>query len=237
MNNRSRGKNTGDEHLFASEKQIEKLKNAVQDVKYLLSHGYAEKASSELAGNQYRLKTRQIRALRAASASEGQILVRKTRELHFSEVKDRIIFLDGFNILILLESILSGAYVFQGLDGCCRDLSGVHGTYKRVQQTSEALDCIGRFFQKFKPEKLVWIFDQPVSNSGRIKEIVLDFARQHSYDWEVNLEFNPDQFLVDHAEIVVSSDAWILDHCRHWFNLADCIIQDQKIPAHLITLL
>jgi hypothetical protein len=33
---------------------------------YLLSRGYAEKASVELVGNRYRLKTRQIQSVRGA---------------------------------------------------------------------------------------------------------------------------------------------------------------------------
>jgi hypothetical protein len=64
MSNRNRGKNTGDDTLFGSAKQLEKMKSAVQDMQYLLSRNYAEKASSELVGNHYRLKTRQIQAVR-----------------------------------------------------------------------------------------------------------------------------------------------------------------------------
>lgn len=77
MDNRNRGKNTGDDGLFGTGKQLEKLRAAVRDMHYLLSRGYPEKASSELAGNRYRLKTRQIQALRGASASESQLETRR----------------------------------------------------------------------------------------------------------------------------------------------------------------
>ncbi len=234
MNNRNRGKNTGDDALFGSEKQIDKLKMAVQDMQYLLSRGYAEKASSELAGNRYRLKTRQIQAFRGASASVEQIRNRKHKELQVAELKDKTIYLDGFNILILLESLLSGAYLFEGVDGCFRDLSGVHGTYKRVNQTQKALELVAFFFQKAEVQKLIWIFDKPVSNSGRIKQMVLDFAVENKMDWEADLQFNPDQFLAEHAEISVSSDAWILDHCKTWFNLIGYIIAEEKLDVNLV---
>lgn len=194
MNNRNRGKNTGDDGLFGLQKQIDKLKMGVQDMMYLLSRDYAEKASSELVGNRYKLKTRQIQALRGASASEQQIVNRKYKQLEVSDLKDKILYLDGFNILILMESLLSGAYIFEGADGCFRDLSGVHGTYKRVSQTQKAIELVGSFFQKAALHKLVWIFDKPVSNSGRIKQIVLDFAEEYKLNWEAELEFNPDKF-------------------------------------------
>jgi hypothetical protein len=234
MNNRNRGKNTGDDTLFGSEKQIEKLKLAVQDMHYLLSKNYAEKASSELVGNHYRLKTRQIQVIRGASASENQIQNRKSKHLEISDVKDKTVYLDGFNVLILLESLLSEAYIFEGVDGCFRDLSGVHGTYKRVNQTLSSIELVATFFQKSKAEKLVWIFDKPVSNSGRIKQIILDFAVENDLNWEVELEFNPDKYLVENTDIIVSSDAWILDHCKNWFNLVGYLIHEEKLSVNLI---
>ncbi|KMQ58618.1 hypothetical protein ACM46_21595 [Chryseobacterium angstadtii] len=234
MNNRNRGKNTGDDTLFGVQKQLDKLKMGVQDMLYLLSRDYPEKASSELVGNRYKLKTRQIQALRGASASEQQMKNRKLKQLEVSDLKGKVLFLDGFNILILMESLISGAYVFEGLDGCFRDLSGVHGTYKRVNQTQKAIEMIAEFFRKAAVEKLVWIFDKPVSNSGRIKEIVLNYAQENTLNWEAGLEYNPDKFLAENSEIAVSSDAWILDHCKNWFNLTAYLITEEKPDANLI---
>jgi hypothetical protein len=234
MNNRNRGKNTGDDILFGSEKQLDKLKLAVQDMLYLLSKGYAEKASAELVGNRYKLKTRQIQALRGASASEDQIQKRKSKQLKISDLKDQMIYLDGFNVLILLESMLSNAYVFQGLDGCYRDLSGVHGTYKRVNQTQKSIELIAGFFQKVELQKLIWIFDKPVSNSGRIKQIILDFAQENNLTWEVDLQYNPDKFLAENAEIIVSSDAWILDNGKNWFNVIEFLINEENLSINLV---
>jgi hypothetical protein len=234
MNNRNRGKNTGDDTLFGSEKQIEKLKCAVQDMQYLLSRNYPEKAASELVGNRYKLKTRQIQALRGASASDSQVQHRGNKQLKSEDLQDKTIYLDGFNVLILLESLLSDAFVFQGVDGCFRDLSGVHGTYKRVNQTLRSIELVSAFFQKTQAQKLVWIFDKPVSNSGRIKQIILDFALENNLNWEVDLQYNPDKFLVENAAIVISSDAWILDYCKSWFNLIGYLIIKEKLTVNLV---
>ncbi|MDN3694798.1 DUF434 domain-containing protein [Chryseobacterium tructae] len=234
MNNRNRGRNTGDDTLFGSEKQISKLRLAVQDMQFLLTRGYAEKAASDLVGNRYRLKTRQIQVLRGASASEGQIHNRKLKKLDISDLKDKTLYLDGFNVLILLESLLSEAYIFEGVDNCFRDLSGVHGTYKRVNQTLRAIELIAAFFQKSQIQKLVWIFDQPVSNSGRIKQMVLNFAVENQLNWEAELQYNPDKFLAESSATVISSDAWILDHCQDWFNLVGYLIKEENLFVNLI---
>lgn len=237
MSNRNRGKNTGDDELFGTEKQMHKLILAVQDMQYLLGRGYAEKASSDLIGNRYRLKTRQIQAFRGASASEIQIESRKSKEITVSDLQDKTVYLDGFNILILLESLLSEAYIFKGLDGCYRDLSGVHGTYKRVNQTQQSIELIDIFFRKGNLQKLIWIFDKPVSNSGRMKQMIMEYAVEKNLNWEVELEYNPDRFLAENAVISVSSDAWILDNANSWFNLTDFLIQKEKLSVNLINLL
>lgn len=234
MNNRNRGKNTGDDTLFSTQKQVDKLKLAAQDMRYLLSRNYAEKASSDLVGNHYRLKSRQIQALRGASASGVQIQQRKSKELKISDLKDKTIHLDGLNVLILLESLLSEAYVFEGIDGCFRDLSGVYGTYKRVNQTQQSIELVAAFFKKSQAKNLIWIFDKPVSNSGRIKQMIVDFAQENNLNWKVELEFNPDKYLVENSEIMVSSDAWILDNCRNWFNLVGYLINEEKLSANVV---
>ena len=203
-------------------------------MQYLLTREYPEKAASELVGNRYRLKTRQIQALRGASASEMQIHNRKLKQLEASDLKEKTVYLDGFNVLILLESLLSGAYIFEGADGCFRDLSGVHGTYKRVNQTLRAVEAVASFFNKNHIHKLVWIFDQPVSNSGRIRQIILDFAAENTLNWEAELQYNPDKYLAESAGIIISSDAWILDHCREWFNLIGYLIREENLSVNLI---
>lgn len=191
MSTRNRGKNSGDDQLFGSEKTVKVLQEAVRDMHYLLSRGFAENASSALVGNRYRLRARQIQMIKSASAGAKEISLRKAKETHVATLSGKTIHIDGFNLLILLESLLSGAYIFKGCDGCYRDLSSVHGSYKRVQQTNRCIELVALFHQQVSLSKIVWIFDKPVSNSGRLKQILLDYAQEQQLDWEVYLEFNP----------------------------------------------
>ncbi|WP_422106859.1 DUF434 domain-containing protein [Winogradskyella sp.] len=221
-NNRNRGKNSNDDTLFGSEENQLKLKEAVSDMHYLLSRGYAEKSSLQLVGNRHRLNVRQQQAVQGMSASRQQVEHRQSTYIPFDNIATAPIIIDGFNLLIILESALSGAYLFKGLDQAYRDLSGVHGTYKRVQQTETALLRVGNLL---KDNPVTWIFDQPVSNSGRLKTMLRELAEQHGFDWTIILDHNPDKLLAESEAIVVSSDAWILDRAKHWLNLGAYIIE------------
>lgn len=113
-------------------------------------------------------------------------------------------------------------------------MSGVHGTYKKVAQTSEAINLVSHFYKNSDAEKIIWVFDQPVSNSGRVKQLITDFSLQEHLNWEIILDHNPDKFLVENAEIVISADAWILDQCKSWFNLIEHIISTENIAVNLV---
>jgi hypothetical protein len=222
---RNRGKNSNDDILFGSKKLQLKFKEAIKDMFYLLSRGYGEKSSLQLVGNKYRLNVRQQQAIQGMSASQQQMEIRQANEISLHQLHSETIIIDGFNLLIILESALSGAYLFKGLDGAYRDLSGVHGTYKRVQQTEAAIHLVG---ETLKHHKVIWVFDQPVSNSGRLKTMLREIAEQKGYHWDIILDHNPDKMLAQSKHIVVSSDAWILDRAARWLNLASFLI-DQHI--------
>ena len=230
-NQRKRGKNSNDDQLFGSDKVQQKLKKAVADMHYLLTRGYAEKSSIQLVGNRYRLNVRQQQAVQGMSASQQQLERRQAHHVNFNAIGSQTLIIDGFNLLIILESALSGAYVFKGLDDCFRDLSSVYGTYKRVQQTERALIIVGDLLKK---NKLIWVFDKPVSNSGRLKTMLREVAEQKGYDWDIILENNPDKLLAQSNTIVVSSDAWILDRADRWLNLSQYIIEHQLNAIEII---
>ncbi|WP_299272149.1 DUF434 domain-containing protein [uncultured Psychroserpens sp.] len=228
---RNRGKNSNDDQLFGSDKIHQKLKDAITDMHYLLSRGYAEKSSLQLVGNKHRLNVRQQQAVQGMSASQEQIERREAHMIPFENIASETISIDGFNLLIILESALSGAYLFKGLDHAYRDLSGVHGTYKRVQQTEKALITVG---QLLKNNTVIWIFDKPVSNSGRLKTILRTLAESHDFNWEIILDNNPDKRLAESEHIVVSSDAWVLDRAKRWLNLGKHIIEECLPEATII---
>ncbi|MCV2483477.1 DUF434 domain-containing protein [Flavobacterium sp. SH_e] len=202
---------------------------------YFLSRGYGEKATLALVGNRYRLNSRQQQAVRGMSASQSQIEDRQSKEIQSSNLKGKEIAVDGFNALILLESILSNAYVFKGQDGFIRDLSSVHGTYKRVKQTSQAIEIIADFYKKEKIKTIFWFFDKPVSNSGRLKKMIEEIALENQYDWKVELVYNPDKVIAESNWIAVTSDAWILDNVSANFNLMKYTLSQMNAKETLIS--
>ena len=216
----------GDALLFGVREEQEKLLQALEDMHYLLSREYPSKAALALVGNRYQLVKRQQQALLGMACSEEERNKRIEKELSPEALKGQTILLDGFNVLIILETALSGGFVFKGLDGCYRDISSVHGSYRTVQKTEEALIMIGNTLQQLQLQQVTWVFDAPVSNSGKLKGFCYEIATAHHFPWEVRLENAPDKYLIDYHGLVCSSDAWVLNECSTWFNLGEYVINN-----------
>jgi hypothetical protein len=230
-----RGKHPSDEKEFSSENLI-RIQHAFSDVSYLLDRGYPVNASIEIAGNRYKLSKRQRMAiLRCACTSEAKN-IRLSKQTDGINSAGEEIWIDGFNLLITLETLLSGGIILQGPDGCMRDLSGIHGSYRKVTETHTAVDLIHATFAYWGISRVRWLFDSPVSNSGRIAGFIRERAAELGSDWETELVFNPDKVLCEKGKIVVSSDSYVLDNCRSWINLAASVIKINKLSPAIINI-
>ncbi len=77
-------------------------------------------------------------------------------------------------------------------------------------------------------KKALFYLDQQVSNSGRLRALLLEKAAGRAV--EVQAELHPSvDGLLSRMENVITSDAIILDKCKSWYNLNRSLIE-QAIP-------
>jgi len=224
-----------DDELFA-DAYLPVLNQALDDMCWLLSRGYAEKGTLKLVGDRYSLVQRQRIAIMRSACSNQRLKARKQKQIDPNKTNIDSIAIDGFNLLITIEAAVSGGYIFKGRDGILRDLASVHSTYRKVTETIPALKLIGKVIQSLGIEKCLWLLDSPVSNSGRLKSIITKLAKQHRWDWQVELSLNPDTQLKKTQMSVVSSDSVVMDNCGQWLDLASLIIFKYIPDAKIIDL-
>jgi len=224
-----RGPHPADAELFAPA-VLPRLREAVADFCLLLTKGYAEKSALKLVGDRFSLTQRQRLAVMRSSCSDPQQRSRLVRCLPVESLAGQPVAIDGYNLLITTEAALSGGLIFQGRDGCFRDLASIHGTYRKVEETVPAVMLIGEFLAEIRVASALWLLDSPVSNSGRLKTLIGELAHEHHWPWEIRLTISPDAELSRMDTIVVSTDSVILDACAHWTNLAAEIIT-RRLPA------
>jgi hypothetical protein len=229
-----RGFDEEDERWF-SEEAVLKLKIAQEEIQWLLDRGYKIESIIKLIGDHYQFSIRQRNALQRATASTIDCKRRKLKSLDYTVAKDGAIYIDGFNLIITLEVALSGGVLIIANDGTIKDLAGLRGTYRIVDKTEKALELIGKEFMNLKAPHIKFFLDAPVSNSGRLRNRILEYAANWNFNTEVELVQNADTLLCD-MERIVTSDSIILDNCISWFNITRKIINDYIKDARFIDL-
>jgi hypothetical protein len=230
-----RGRHPADEKLF-NNSQLPRLRTAVADLSWLLSHDYAAKAAVKLVGDKFTLTDRQRLAVSRAACSDASLIARTSSLLLVESIEGEDLVIDGFNLIITVEAALSGGVLLLCRDGNIRDLSSVHGSYRTVSETETAIILIGEALAELKAKSVEWVLDRPVSNSGRLAKRILDLAKEHGWPWSAELLFNPDERVVSSGKMAITADSVILDRVPRWVNFKRHLVEKRLSESWMIDL-
>ena len=110
------------------------------------------------------------------------------------------------------------------MDGTIRDLAGLRGSYRIVDKTVRAVELLLNRLDERNVKNALFYLDKQVSNSGRLRALLLDHAESHAVHVQVELHPGVDSVL-SYMENVVTADAIILDKCGSWYNLNRGLIE------------
>jgi hypothetical protein len=231
----ARGPHPKDADCFAPA-ELPALVSAVGELSWLLDHGYPKKAALKLVGDRHTLRDRQRMAVQRCSASDADRRARTARAVTEHDLAGETLAIDGYNVLLTVEAALSGGVLLLGRDGVVRDLTSMSRHYRRMSTTLPALEAIAAFTTGASCRDLLWLFDRPISNSGRLKRTLEELAGDRGWPWQVELVASPDRDLIATSAIVATADSGVLDRCGRWFNLARAVVERSAPMAWMIDL-
>jgi hypothetical protein len=219
----SRGPHPGDAQRFGPP-QLEQLRRAALEVAWLLDRGYPRESAVRFVGDRHQLAARQRLALMRGVCSEAERQRRASREEGAPDVRNQRLLVDGLNVLITLEVALAGGPLVACADGAVRDLAGLRGSYRPVQQTGDALERFGAALSTFRTAGAHVYLDAPVSSSGEVRALFLEHASHWDRPVQVDLVKDPDACLAGERH-VVTADAAVIDRSASWFNLGALLVR------------
>lgn len=230
-----RGAHPEDRKLFAGT-EVPRLRRAVADLSWLLGRGYSDVSALKLVGDRYSLRQRQRVAVMRCACSDSAARDRLRRRCEPHEVRGQPIQLDGYNVLTTVETALAGGVLLLGRDGCLRDMASMHGSFRKVQETTPGATLLGEAMSSLGVGLCTWLLDGPVSNSGRLKTLLQQIAQERLWDWRVQVVPSPDKVLAKAQDVVATADSAILDRCGRWFNLAWWTVTRRLADAPILDL-
>ena len=235
---RHRGPHPLDAELFSAE-AAPRLKQAVADLSWLRSRGYAEPSATKLVGDRYQLRERQRVAVGRCACADAAKISREARRIGESSVAGRHLAIDGLNVITTIEVALAGGVLIIGRDGCFRDMASFHGSYRLVQETERAVEIVVRLVHSMRPATATIYIDQPVSNSGRLAEVIRRTASATGSNITAQTAHDVDGILMGSESTVATADSAILDVCGNWISLARVAVErheEQLAPLWLLDL-
>jgi len=209
---------------------------AVSELSWMLSRGYKMTSSLKLVGDRHGLRERQRLAVSRAACSDQDKQRRREHCVSVEEIRNQSVIVDGFNLMITLEAALSNGPLFVGADECVRDLSTVHGSYRSVEETDQAIYMAGKALQHLGASSVMWLLDRPVSNSGRLAKRIAEIALQQAWPWQVEVVFNPDAMIMSSSAVAITSDSSILDRVERWADLKSYLLATEIPNAWIVDL-
>jgi hypothetical protein len=200
-----------------------RLKTAREELIWLLDRGYSMDTASTFVGNHHSLTARQRNAMKRSASSRSDLKQRLCKRISPAEINGKEVLIDGFNIIITLETALSGSLLILCGDGVLRDLAGLRGTYHLIPQTDTAISLLLESLERLGTASAKIYLDSPLSNSGRLKKRILEISSTFQFPVEVSLEDDSDKAMSG-KESIITGDSIILDSCISWVNLTRDII-------------
>ncbi|NVM03210.1 MAG: DUF434 domain-containing protein [Candidatus Helarchaeota archaeon] len=203
------------------------LHDAANDLQYLLNRGYNKKSALKLVGDRYILDKNERHILFRAIFSENEIKNRDKKKLSQDQLKDRILSIDGYNVLITLETMLNNKILINAADSFFRDASKISKRYKKSKKTDLAIKLMFEKLVKLAPKYIYIFFDKPISKSGEFSALINEKISEFKLKGIAKAVNSPDHEIIKQGETVISADSLLLDKGKTIFDLAGSIIKEQ----------
>ena len=211
-----------------------KVFEAAKDLRYLLERGYHRESALRLIVDKYQLSTKQKLLMYRAVYDSSTAAKHKEKIVTADKIKDSNLGVDGYNVMITVESGLRGELLVLCDDGFIRDISAVHGKYRMTSMTEKALSIILNAVQDLKPAETNFFFDAQVSKSGELASQVRRTLKSSGLNGNACAVKRADISTLNFGDIVATSDSVLISKARAIFDLAGEILKKDYSATILV---
>jgi len=197
----------------------EKLAKASVDARYLLSRGYNREAVVRFVGDRYLLSKEERLVIYRGVYDPITALIHRRKRVSRDFIQRKTLAIDGFNVLITVESALSNKPLLLCDDGFIRDISAVHGRHTLSDITLSALTALANHLSKLNPKQVFFFYDSPVSHSGDLAKLTYEILTKYNVACEAKAVKQVDSEVLKSGEIVASSDYAIVSRANYVYDL------------------
>lgn len=227
-----------DGQLIPVSKLIEKLSEPAIELRYLLSKGYKRRNATTFVSNHHRLIEQERYILARLVFSPETSKSRSRKKLSCSYLEGCDIFVDGYNVIITIESALKNESIWLSDDGFIRDTSGVFSKHKITDTTLMAVDEMLSTFSALKVKSVTILLDSQMSNSGLLASLIREKAESNTFQTDVMTSKHVDLDLKEAGEyaVIATADGIIIDAVDKVLDLTECWLKQNDMTTKLLSI-
>jgi hypothetical protein len=207
---------------------------AITDIRYLLDRGYPGKGAITFVCNHYRLDIKWRYVFTRVVFDRDTIKRRREKTVNFEDVRGEVVLVDGYNVLIVVESALKGEPVYLCDDGFLRDIRGVFRNYQCSGLTERAMNEILRVLAVFAPFRVDFLFDSQISKSGEMARWVEKKLKDVGLEGGARTSGHVDHDLKQSNGIIATADGCIIDEAEKVVNIQACVLEHLNLSPVII---
>jgi hypothetical protein len=186
------------------------LKQALKEARYLVNRGYPKDSAIRFVSNHHRLPNEQRFVLARVVVASDTACRRRSKVVPLEALGKKAVFVDGYNVLIIVESILAGCDVYLSDDGFLRDTRGIFRSYRASEFTIPALTEILGILTMACPDRVEVLLDQQIGMSGQLAAQIGEMMAKRG-SWTARTVRDCDRQLKTEQGIVATADGNVID--------------------------
>jgi hypothetical protein len=195
----------------------------------LVNCGYPKDTAIRFVSNHHRLPNEQRFVLARVVVSSNTACRRLSKAIPLEALREKAVFVDGYNVLIIVESILSGCSVYLSDDGFLRDTRGIFRSYRASEFTVPALSEILDVLTMVGPDSVEILLDQQIGMSGQLAAQITGMMAKRGLDWTARTVRDVDRQLKMAQGIVATADGNVIDASSQVIDLPYTIAKRKGI--------
>lgn len=182
------------------------------DLRYLLNRGYPPGPAVRFVADHYRIDRDLRNILSRAVLSDDVARSRRLKAIGLDDLRGRVLHIDGYNVIITIESVISGEDIFLCDDGFIRDMRCLFRKYRRSEATDEAVQLMIEMISRAMPSEVLLLLDKQISRSGELASDIGEAFSAAGIVGTARTARDVDRALKTSSAVVATSDGIIIDH-------------------------
>ncbi|HEY3360932.1 MAG TPA: DUF434 domain-containing protein [Methanosarcina sp.] len=218
----------------------EKLLKPARDIRSILRWGYPKVSTIRFVADHFQLSLEERHILTRVIMPPDKIVSRINKKVACTDIKDRNLLLDGYNVLLSVDGLLKKEPMWFCDDGYIRDTRYYFNKAKQAEDIEEALEAVLRFLSETGPKSVFFLLDAQISRSGELAGFIRHKLKEYGISGEaktskvVDYELKVEGGSLENNIILATSDGIIIDSVLEVLDIPACLMEKMGIePVRL----